>query len=221
MWLREDGTPYYVGKGHGTRAYKSDKGHRPPKDINCILVQEFSTEEEAFCAEIFLISYYGRHDTGEGRLINRTDGGDGPAGHIMSIKQRLSIGDNNRSRVWTKEALHNLSKAKLGFKMPRPWSEEHRKAIGNASRGRIKTTEEIRKHSEALRGKKRAPFSDETRRKLSIAARNRPPRTHTVETLLKIGAARKIAWDEWRLKHGRTKGCRKRNKNTFVLAAAA
>ena len=81
LWLREDGTPYYVGKGSGSRAYTSwAHGVHKPAYKNRILVQEFPTEKDAFAAEIFLIAYYGRLDLGTGCLRNLTDGGEGPSG---------------------------------------------------------------------------------------------------------------------------------------------
>ena len=75
LWLREDGTPYYVGKGSGHRAFVS-WGHRHPrpKDRSSILIQEFPSERDAFSAEIFLISYYGRKDLGTGCLRNLSGG---------------------------------------------------------------------------------------------------------------------------------------------------
>jgi len=101
MWLREDGTPYYVGKGHGHRAFR--KGC-PFKER--IIVQEWPSEADAFKGEQLLIALYGRKDLGTGILRNRTDGGEGPAG-----------------LVFTKEYRQKLRAAKLGKKLP-PWSEE-------------------------------------------------------------------------------------------------
>jgi hypothetical protein len=38
-YLREDRTPYYVGKGRGARAYRKNRvGVKPPKNKNKILV---------------------------------------------------------------------------------------------------------------------------------------------------------------------------------------
>jgi hypothetical protein len=71
LWLREDGTPYYVGKGCGKRAFERS-GHTclPPKDKNRILLQDFPDETSAFAAEVFLIAHYGRLDLGTGCLRN-------------------------------------------------------------------------------------------------------------------------------------------------------
>jgi hypothetical protein len=51
LWLREDGTPYYVGKGTGKRAIRKSS----PQNLDCILIQEHPSEADAFAAEIFLI----------------------------------------------------------------------------------------------------------------------------------------------------------------------
>jgi len=83
LWLREDGTPYYAGKGTEFRAYQKHHnrvGKCPPKDR--VILQEFLSEADAFEAEQFLILYYGRKDLGTGCLINMSDGGEGSAGYI-------------------------------------------------------------------------------------------------------------------------------------------
>jgi len=77
LWLREDGTPYYVGKGCGNRAYTST-GHkvRKPKCKTRVLVQRWESEEEALQMEKWWIALFGRKDIGTGTLRNRLDGGD-------------------------------------------------------------------------------------------------------------------------------------------------
>jgi len=90
LWLREDGTPYYVGKGTGNRAYKlhSLRGsvrQVPPKA--CIRIQEWPDEETALAMEIYLIDFYGRKDLGTGCLRNFTDGGEGTSGRVVTEKK--------------------------------------------------------------------------------------------------------------------------------------
>jgi len=77
LWLREDGTPYYVGKGSWKRAFQS-QGHltKRPKKRSDILIFNHPTEAEAFASEKAFIKWFGRKDLGLGCLHNFTDGGD-------------------------------------------------------------------------------------------------------------------------------------------------
>jgi hypothetical protein len=80
-WLREDRTPYYIGKGHGQRAYR--KG--APSTERVLILKKGLTEPEALKHEVYLIFVLGRKDKNpEGILINLTDGGEGTVGIIRS-----------------------------------------------------------------------------------------------------------------------------------------
>jgi hypothetical protein len=92
LYLRENGTPYYVGKGKEKRAYQSGKNHYPPKDKTYIILQEFLSEEDAFTAEKFLIAYYGRKDRDHGLLRNLTDGGEGLTGNPEVARRNAFLG---------------------------------------------------------------------------------------------------------------------------------
>jgi len=82
LWLREDGTPYYAGKGTEKRARRCGS---PPGDR--VILQEWPSEEMAFEGECLLIAYYGRIDLGTGYLQNLTDGGKGAAGAHFPMRK--------------------------------------------------------------------------------------------------------------------------------------
>jgi hypothetical protein len=88
-YLREDGTPYYIGKGKGDRAYRKHFRSKvrggffspPPRD-RILILKENLTNEEANQHEIYMIAVLGRKDNNTGILRNLTDGGEGGLGHI-------------------------------------------------------------------------------------------------------------------------------------------
>ena len=138
LWMREDGTPYYVGKGKDARAWTSHKGHRPPKNRTDIIIQTFESEEDAFFAEKFLIAYYGRKIMSDGCLINLTEGGEGTAGNRSKLGQTLSaetrrkIADFRRGKKHSRETRQKLSRPRG----PRIFSLQHRQSLSKALLGR-------------------------------------------------------------------------------------
>jgi hypothetical protein len=92
-YLREDGTPYYIGKGKGKRIY-INKGRpcgAPTDKSRIIYLKQNLTEAEAFGHEIYMIAVFGRKDLGTGILYNRTNGGDGVSGIIFSEEARRKM----------------------------------------------------------------------------------------------------------------------------------
>ena len=75
-YLREDGTPYYIGKGQGYRIHDKYGHILPPKERR-VKVKENLFEDEALKLEKELILKYGRkkYDKG-GILINESIGGE-------------------------------------------------------------------------------------------------------------------------------------------------
>jgi len=86
-YLREDGTPYYIGKGRGYRAYRKEA---PPRDRILIILQNL-TEEQAFSNERDFITWYGRLDINTGILENKTHGGDGVSNPLLTDEIRKQI----------------------------------------------------------------------------------------------------------------------------------
>ena len=168
LWLREDGTPYYVGKGSGKRAIR--KGS--PKDLNCILIQEFPSEADAFAAERFLIAYYGRKDLGTGILRNLSDGGDGNSGHKHSEAHKLMM--------------RQIMLGRISPMKGRCHSPKTRSKIAESHKGKIVSAETRRKMSDSFQGKglgripwnKGKTMSADLKDKLSAAQKkigSRPP----------------------------------------------
>jgi hypothetical protein len=108
-YLREDRTPYYIGKGGGRRIYKRTKRDiKPPKDKSRIIfLKQNLIEKEAFKHEIYMIAVFGRKDLGTGILRNKTVGGDGVSGYIFTETQRQAVIKSNKKRKGWKHTEHS------------------------------------------------------------------------------------------------------------------
>lgn len=116
-YLREDGTPYYIGKGKGKRI--NEKQHNrinlPTKERRIYLKQNL-TEAESFRHEIYMIAIFGRKDLGTGILQNQTNGGEGSSGILRSEETKNKISETMKNRVFTEEHKNNLKSSAVGNK---------------------------------------------------------------------------------------------------------
>jgi hypothetical protein len=195
-FLREDRTPYYIGKGKGNRAYRRRyKGEvKPPKDKSRILIlKQNLTEEESFRHEVYMIAVFGRKDLGTGILHNKTDGGEGASGVIPSDETKRKISKALKGKTPSEETRKKMSE----FQKGKTISKEQKIKLsdlfsgnGNPNYGKSCSKETREKIGEANKNP-----SEETRRKMSEARKGKIPwnkgKTHSEESKRKMSESKK------------------------------
>ncbi|AIX18585.1 hypothetical protein Syn7803C6_286 [Synechococcus phage ACG-2014f] len=76
LYLREDRTPYYVGKGTRNRCHAKNRTCEVPPADRITIVKYFQDEDDSYAYEEWLIRLYGIKRTG-GILENKTIGRSG------------------------------------------------------------------------------------------------------------------------------------------------
>jgi hypothetical protein len=174
-YLREDRTPYYIGKGKGNRAHRRSKRDiKPPKDKSRIIfLKQNLTEKEAFRHEVYMIAVLGRKDLGTGILRNKTNGGEGTLGIVVTPEFRQKMSELTKGRKHTQEAKEKVSKANKGKS---PWNK-----------GKSPPEEVKQKISQSNKNKQISP---ETREKLKLSSKGENNsfygKKHTNETKRKM-----------------------------------
>lgn len=171
-YVRLDGTPYYIGKGTGNRAFSKHHRVSVPKDKSRIVIMENNlTEVGALALERFYIRWYGRKDIRTGILHNMTDGGEGSSGAILSEETKAKMSFVRKGRTLSDEHRKKVSNALVG----RSFSSEHKNKCkiaksgkNNPMYGRKQSKEARLKIAESNRRRK---LSDETKRKISETKR--------------------------------------------------
>jgi len=169
-YLREDGTPYYIGKGKDNRVYSKQHSVFVPRDKSKIVFfQKNLSEIGALALERRYIRWYGRKDLSTGILRNLTDGGEGCSGAIRSeeTKQKLRKPHSEESKQRIRE-----------FRTGKKHNEETKKkcSIASTKSSRMngkKHSKETRKRMSACRIAEKHPnFGKESYNKNKIWVNN-------------------------------------------------
>ena len=202
---KSNGIPYYIGKGRKNRAWAKHYNIKTPKDQNKIIIIEANlTELGAFAIERRMIKWYRRKGIEEnGVLYNKTLGGDGTSGIVMSEKHKERISNANKGKLVSAKTCAKISEARR--LRPTIFTEETRAKLSAANKrkvahnkGKKHRTESIAKMSAAQKGIKKN-WSQKSRDKMSLFHTGKK---HTKESLLKIkkSSQARVKNPEWREK---------------------
>ncbi len=161
-YLREDGTPYYIGKGIGIRAWVQhryqQKNVHTPNHKRIVILESNLTEIGAYAIERRMILWYGRKDITTGILRNLTEGGNGGSS-FRSTETRKKISLSNKGKNSKPQKASAIKQRQMTMKS-RTYDEiqDWKAKISQSLKGKITSPETIEKIRMAKLGKKRGPY---------------------------------------------------------------
>lgn len=168
---------FYIGKGHGDRAWEhtwdsnlfKDETHfyrklrkmvREGVEPEIKIIENGLSETGSFKLERILISHYGRLDTGTGCLCNHTDGGEGASGYHHTEDSRSDIAYRRQHQIISESATITSANSRTGLKL----SDNARRNQGIAARRRWQDPEYRKKMAQRV-----IFISNAARRNMSLA----------------------------------------------------
>lgn len=152
--IAKAGTPYYIGKGKGKRAFRSDRRCvATPKNIDNIvfIAVNIESENDAYRLEKYYTEYFGRVDLGTGILRNLQDGGTGATSRIYSQQTRDKMSKAKKGKyVGEKHHMYGKKGKLFGEKHPM----YGKTGENNPFYGKHHTEETRKKMSKDRKGKK-------------------------------------------------------------------
>ena len=135
-YLREDRTPYYIGKGTRHRICQNNgRSCNKPKDKSRIIfLKQNLSEEEAFKHEKYMIAVFGRKDLGTGILYNRTDGGEGSSGRKPQIPWNKGLTGKVKHNEKTRKKMRISKQGQIPWNKGLKYNEERRQFMKEISK---------------------------------------------------------------------------------------
>ena len=172
----DTGAVFYVGKGHGKRAFETRRPNPHWRRIvakyghTVEILESFADENDAFAHERYLIASLRACGT---HLCNMTDGGEGASGAQLSAKTRARMSAAQKGRVpsaYQRARASEVHKGKLV-------SDHTRALIGVASRGRKASDITLTKMRDRMIGNKYGlgtTQSEETKSRRAASLKGHP-----------------------------------------------
>lgn len=122
-YLREDGTPYYIGRGKHQKKSKYRRmntkfGHSVsvPNEKRRIILKDNLSLNDANKHEIYMIFIFGKKYDGTGILRNLADGGTGGTvpGRKLSEETKRKMSEAQKGKIISDEVRRKISKTKKG-----------------------------------------------------------------------------------------------------------